>query len=67
MQIVRNQIDEDGFYIFQNKVWSEWYLIKKQYRSKHCDTQGNFNVYEELGRFNSEFELLDAYLNIYME
>lgn len=61
-QIIRNQIKEDGFTIIQNTSWTTWYLIPTSVTGNDVPTQGIFNVYSELGQFNSEEELLTKYL-----
>lgn len=65
-QIIRQQINRDGFTVYFNKGWSEWYLIPTSVTSPHCPTQGIYNVVEEFGKFNSEHDLLKHYLEIKM-
>lgn len=61
-QIIRDQIKKDGFTIIQNTSWTTWYLIPTSVTGSGVPTQGIFNVYSELGQFNTEEELLTKYL-----
>lgn len=60
--IIRHQIDLDGFVIIYNKSWCKWYLVNKKFTSDSCSSQGIYNVYEEIGQHDSEILLLAYYL-----